>query len=59
MKTNYIKPEAVAINVTSANILQASTGDGELLKGSGEGSHTADVTEQTSIAITNVWGEEW
>ncbi len=57
MKTNYIKPEAVAINVTSANILQASPG--ELSFGSVEGSHTADVTEQTSITNTNVWGEEW
>ena len=57
MKTNYIKPEAVAINVTSANILQASPGG--LSFGSGEGSHTADVTEQTSITNTNVWGEEW
>ena len=56
MKTNYIKPEAVAINVTSANILQASPG--ELSFGPGEGSHTADVTEQTSITNTNVWGEE-
>lgn len=57
MKTNYIKPEAVAINVTSANILQTSPG--ELSFGSDGGSHTADVTEQTSIANTNVWGEEW